>query len=234
MAVAQSHQAADPSTTWQMYRALVGVGILCGLLIVTVFVVTLPVIEHNQAEALERAVFRVLPGAASKQSFTLNDDGSFRPASKEDLPANTVHAGYDEAGALVGVAVQGEGMGYQDVIRVLYGYAPATQTIVGHQVLASKETPGLGDKIETDAVFLQNFVALDVRVAATGQALENPIELVKSGEKTEAWQIDSITGATISSRAIANTLRDSSQRWIPLIRGQLNLFEQPGASDDPS
>ena len=47
------------------------------------------------------------------------------------------------------------------------------------QVLASKETPGLGDKIEKDAAFLANFEALDVAGAADGQTLQHPIEAVK-------------------------------------------------------
>ena len=45
-------------------------------------------------------------------------------------------------------------MGYQDVIRVLYGYSFDTEAIIGIRVLESKETPGLGDKIETDPDFL--------------------------------------------------------------------------------
>ena len=46
-------------------------------------------------------------------------------------------------------------MGYQDVIRILlYGYSPEHQAIVGMRVLESRETPGLGDKIEKDPAFL--------------------------------------------------------------------------------
>ena len=47
--------------------------------------------------------------------------------------------------------------GYADVVRVLYGYDPACACIVGMTVLESKETPGLGDKIDTDPDFLLNF-----------------------------------------------------------------------------
>ena len=225
---------ATPSSAAHMYRALVGVGTLCGLLIVTVFLVTLPIIERNQAEYLEAAVFRVLPGSASKKSFFLGEDGDLRLAQAGDPPPRTVHAGFDEQGRLVGVAVQGQSMGYADTIRILYGYAPHSQTIVGMQVLASKETPGLGDKIEKDPVFLQNFVALDVSLATDGQAIANPVVPVKSGEKTEPWQIDSITGATISSKAIARILREGSQAWAPVIRGQLHVIEQAGGAGNES
>ena len=234
MAERQVEHAAPPTPVLKMYRALVGVGTLCGLLIVTVFVLTLPIITQNQAEFLQSAVFQVLPGAVSKQSFFLGDDGVFRPAQTGDSPPQTVHAGFDAAGNMVGVAIQGQGMGYADTIRILYGYAPRDQAIVGMRVLASKETPGLGDKIEKDAGFLQNFVALDVSLDADGQTISNPIVPVKHGEKSAAWQIDSITGATISSKAIARILREGSAAWVPLIRAQLNMLQQAGGSGDES
>ena len=132
-----------------------------------------------------------------------------------DDPQATVHAGYDAMGELLGIAIPAQGMGYQDVIRILYGYSPAEEAIVGMQVLASKETPGLGDKIEKDPAFLANFRALDVALAADGQSLAQPVSVVKSGAKTSPWQIDGITGATISSKAIGNMLRHSTAYWVP-------------------
>jgi len=42
---------AEPThvRVWPLYRAMVGVGLLCGLLIVTVFQLTGPVIARNRA-----------------------------------------------------------------------------------------------------------------------------------------------------------------------------------------
>ena len=211
----QDHAAHPP--TWPLYRALVGVGLVCGLLIVSVFVLTGPVIARNEAAALQQAVFKVLPGAVARASFALGPDGNFHPAADGDAPQRTVHAGYDGQGQLVGVAIEAQGMGYQDTIRLLYGYAPQSQAIVGMQVLSSKETPGLGDKIEKDPVFLANFRALDVSLAADGESLQRAIEAVKSGGKTLPSQIDGITGATISSLAIASILRQSSAQWVPVV-----------------
>jgi electron transport complex protein RnfG len=205
-----------------MYRAMVGVGLLCGLLIVSVFVATKPVIERNRAEALERAIFEVLPEARSSRSFRLVGDGGFLPVGASRPTGPVVHAGYDGQGALVGLAVEAKGMGYQDVIHVLYGYSFAQQAVIGLQVLSSRETPGLGDKIETDADFLENFVRLDVALADDGSAIAHPIEIVKPGQKEHPWQIDGITGATISSTAIADILRASTASWIPRIRRGAN------------
>jgi electron transport complex protein RnfG len=205
---------------------------LCGLLIVSVFMLTGPAIERNRAQALERAVFKVLPGAVSKRSWSFDEAGKLRPATREDSAADTVHAGFDARGELVGVAVPGQGMGYQDIISVLFGYAPGTGTIIGLQVLASKETPGLGDKIEKDRAFLANFTALDVGLASDGRSLAHPVVAVKNGQKNAAWQVDGITGATISSQAIARILSTSGERWLPAIHAQHASMTAGGGQDD--
>ena len=216
---------------WPMFRALVGVGMFCGLVIVLVYLGTLPAITKNRAEALEKAIFTVLPAATSRQTFALTDDQQFVPATGDGGPR--VHAGYDADGNLAGVAIEAAGMGYADTIEILYGYAPATETVVGFQVLATKETPGLGDKIEKDPVFLGNFTALDVRLDAARTAIVNPVVTVKSGTKTEAWQIDGITGATVSSVAIGDIIAASTARWLPVIAAELDTLAE-GAGDDES
>ena len=139
-----------------------------------------------------------------------------------------VYAGYDDRQQLIGIAVEAQGMGYQDVIRVLYGYSFEKDAIVGIQVLESKETPGLGTRIETDPGFLANFERLDVSLSSDGSTVANPIEFVKPGKKEQPWQIDGITGATISSKAIANILNKSSSYWIPRIRSGLDDFRKAG------
>ena len=107
------------------------------------------------------------------------------------------------------------------MIRVLYGYSPACECVVGMKVLDSKETPGLGDKIEKDADFLANFEALDVKTDAADQTLLNEVQMVKYGAKTQAWEIEAITGATVSSRAITRIIGESAASAVPLIRQNL-------------
>jgi electron transport complex protein RnfG len=207
---------------WFMYRALVGVAWLCGLLIVGVYEFTAPIIAANRARALERAIFEVVPSAVSSRSFVVTE-GGFEPA-QPDAKGPAVHAGFDASGQLVGVAVEARGMGYQDVVKVLYGYSPAEQAVTGLVVLESRETPGLGDKVETDARYRKNFERLDVSVNADGSALEHSIEAVKPGKKESPWQIDTITGATITSKAIAEMIRDSTGELIPKIRQHMAQF----------
>ena len=139
-----------------------------------------------------------------------------------------VHVGRDADGALVGVAVPASGMGYQDQIRVLYGYDPSAERIIGLVVLESRETPGLGDRIETDERFRASFADLDVRLDASGSALRHALELVKSGERRERWQVDGISGATVSSRAVTELVDRSAASALPAIRSKLDGLAPPG------
>ncbi len=209
------------SGSFVMLRAMVGIGILCGFLIVVAYEGTLPRVQRLKAEALQAAIFKVIPGITQTETF-MWDGESFTPAEES---ANTlVYAGYNDAGALIGLAIAASGQGYADIISILYGYSPEKQQVIGFYVLESKETPGLGDKIEKDESFLDNFTAMDVSLTASGTQLVNSIVPVKSGTKNNAWEVDGITGATISSRAIGNILNESTSIWVPRIYNHVSAF----------
>jgi electron transport complex protein RnfG len=209
-----------------MLQAMVGIGVLCALLIVLTYEGTLPAIERNKAAALEQAVFKVLPGISEKVSYQLNEKGAFVPLGVEKADGPVFHAGYQDNGALVGIAIEASGLGFADVLRILYGYDPVAEKVVGFYVLESKETPGLGDKIEKDAAFLENFKALDVALAESGGTLKNEVIPVKHGTKAQAWQVDGITGATISSRAIGQIMGASTAEWVPKLHAEQAVFKQ--------
>ncbi len=219
-------QLPPPPPAWPMYRALVGVGLVCAVLIVLVYQFTKPIIAANQLAARQAAVFQVLPGATGSTTFHYVEGTGFSAVAADAAGDDLVFAGFDDNGQLVGVAVEAVGMGYQDAVRVLYGYAPERQAVIGLQVLDSRETPGLGDRANTDPDFLANFAALDVSLAEGGETLAHPIEAVKHGEKDAPWQIDCITGATITSTAIADMMRSSTDVWVPRIAGSISDFQQ--------
>lgn len=221
----QAAPTTVPASSTKMLRAMVGIGIICALLIVLTFEGTKPRIAQLRAEALEKAIFKVIPGMVTKRSFQLDQNNSFIEMGSEDKAEQLVYAGYDENGKMVGLAVEASGIGFADVLRVLYGYDPGKEAIVGFYVLESKETPGLGDKIEKDDNFLANFKALDVSLLDDKSALKNKVIPVKHGAKENPWEVDGITGATISSRAIGNIISSSTEQWVPLIYKNKEIFE---------
>lgn len=219
-----AHIPTTPSvSSFKMLRAMTGIGLICALLIVLTYEGTLPRITKNKAEALEKAIFKVIPGISSKETFYWNGNDQF--VTGEDQEGQPVYAGYDDQGNLQGIACQASGPGFADVIQVIYGYDPGKEELIGFYVLESKETPGLGDKIEKDENFLANFDALDVELTDNGSALKNKIIPVKSGEKEQEWEIDCITGATISSKAVANLISKSTEVWIPRLMKHVDTFK---------
>ena len=203
------------TSAWEMYRAIVGIGALCALVIVGVFQGTAARIRDNQQRFLAGAIAEVMPAAASTSLLAFDDEE--RLTLTDAGPALPVNLGFDEEGRLVGAAIEGAGMGYQDTIRVLYAYSFEERAITGLKILETRETPGLGDKVETEPHFIANFETLDARLDDSGSALRNPIVTVKQGEKTDPWQIDGITGATITSEAIGSILNDSAGTWVPIL-----------------
>ncbi|MGM0593648.1 MAG: RnfABCDGE type electron transport complex subunit G [Pseudomonadota bacterium] len=208
-------QSADRNS-FAMIRTLGLIALIAGLLVVLVFEWTKPAIEANKKAMIERAIFQVIPGATQRRDFVVSKQGVV-PAEEASGEGYTVYAGYDESGELVGIAAEGAAQGYADVIRLLYGYSPACQCVTGMSVLKLAETPGLGDKIITDEDFVANFDALDARLNAEMSALANAIVTVKSGSKKNPWEIDAISGATISSQAVGKAINDSTQTLLPLI-----------------
>lgn len=214
----------DTTSSLRMIVTMGAIGLIAGVLIVFTYQLTFPVIEHNKAVALERAIFEVVPGAKNKETFELDGD-VLRPLPAGEDAVTKYYACYGADGKLVGVAIEASGQGFQDVIRLLYGYSPRCNCVVGMKVLESKETPGLGDKIMKDPDFKANFEALDVTASTNGTGLAHPIELAKHGEKTDPWQVEAITGATISSRAVTTILRESTSRAVPIIDKNVEALE---------
>ncbi len=225
-----AHIQQPPTSAWSIYRAIVGIGALCALLIVTVYQTTAERIRENQERFLALAVSQVLPAARTTVAIALTEDGGIKEAVETStLP---VFLGYDADDELVGAVVTAQGMGYQDNIRVLYAYSFELDAIVGFKVLDSKETPGLGDKIEKEPHFLANFEKLDATLTPDGDALLHPIVTVKQGEKLEAWQLDGITGATITSEAIGKILNDSAGAWAPVLEKNSHAFVTSAATGE--
>ncbi len=210
-------QRPPPANSSKMIITLSLVAMLSGFLVVLVYQFTQPFIAENQRIAVEKAIYQVLPGAVSWNSYVINDNQLLPPQSD----GTTIYAGFNNKGELAGIAAEAAAQGYADVIKLLYGYNPACECITGIKVLKSAETPGLGDKIYKDKEFVKNFDALAAQLNADQSALAHDIVTVKHGTKTKPWQIDAISGATVSSKAIGKALNGSAQFLLPKLIKQL-------------
>ncbi len=202
----------EPSSI-KLILTLAIAGLISGIAIIAIYETTLPTITAYKAKVLREAVFKVLPGVSKIQKLQYIDN-KLQPIDLEENNQETIYAGFDSEENLIGYAIIASGPGFQDAIQILYGYLPKKDLIVGMEVLDSRETPGLGDKIYKDADFQANFKSLTVKPS---------VVFVKKGMKSASNEVDSITGATISSKAIVNIINKSNTKWLDRIHMNQNL-----------
>jgi electron transport complex protein RnfG len=193
----------------RLIATLGGAGAAAGALIVVAWAVTLPPIEANRARRLDAAISEVLRQPDHYDTLYVVDGALSRtPAVGSDpKSAEKVYLGYTADGAPIGYAVVNETPGFADIIRVIFGYDPVTRQLLGMKVIESKETPGLGDKIEKDSAFVGQF----------GGAAA-PLVGVKPGQgKGDSAEVDLITGATISSRTVVKIINTALERLGPAL-----------------
>jgi electron transport complex protein RnfG len=195
--------------TTKLLAVLGASGAVAGALVVVAFQLTAPPIAAHKAEVLARAVEEVLKAPHRYDTLYVYQGAltARLPAGVEARGLERVFLGYNESGERVGFAISGAEPGFQDIIELIFGYDAATHTLLGMKILSNRETPGLGDKIEKDERFVAEF-----------SGPQTPLVGVKAGRATGAAnEIDMITGATISSRAVIGIINRKLERLGPLL-----------------
>lgn len=187
----------------------IGILIAAGCGVVIIIFALYWLISAQQARSLQQQIFQVLPGASQLQQLQYSNEDGWQPLTLDSETPDSLYAGYDESGQLIGYAIPGEGQGYEAPVRLLYGVQPEQRIILGLLVLETGETPGWGDKDDkefADRGFAESFRSLPV---------EPKLVLVEAGAKDLPNEIDMMTGATITSEAIVRTLNTTNRRWLP-------------------
>lgn len=203
----------ESASAWGLIGTLAVAGSLAGLLIVLVHGWAEPRIQAHRAAVLHEAIGEVLKSPARYDTLYVVGPAlqERRPADGEGTALEAVYRGYDESGRPIGFAITGAEPGFQDVIRLIFGYDPATRTVLGMRVLESRETPGLGDKIEKDSTFVAGFIGA-----------EAPLRGTKAGsDQGDDHDVDMVTGATISSRTVVSAINHRIDRLQPLLENYL-------------
>ena len=180
-------------------------GAFAGLLIATVYEKTLPAIQKYAEAKIEGAVNEVLGKPARIETLYLVGDRLSRtpPPGVEVRTITKAYVGFDEKDARVGVAVEAAEPGFADEVRLMIGFDPRTGVLTGFAILGQKETPGLGDKVEKDTSFAERF-----------KGKVTPLKGTKN-TTTDASTVQTITGATISSRTIIQIINHAVALWQP-------------------
>lgn len=235
-------KSASPAT---MIKALGLVSTICGIIIVSAYQMTLSSVEENKRIATERSIYKVIPNAKKIEEFLVetspnkqSQDKTIISKTQFDLQNQNQQnqnqqnstsfdekffAAYDENNKFLGVAMEGSARGYGDVVRLMFAFEPSCECFTAMSVVAMRETPGIGDKITKDKAFLENFKALSAKLNEQKNALQNEIRTVKNGQKQNAWEIDAIAGATITSRAVGVAVNEAAKNILPTLMQSQNL-----------
>ncbi len=157
---------------------LVAIYLIGGFILAVVYAWTSPIMYRNAIIEKERALKKLMPDADSIEKLG-------------DWTVHDKHAEYFAAkrgGAAIGYIVQSYGKGYSSYINTLISVDNGLK-VQRIDILGHAETPGLGDEIEKDG-FKNQFPGKDY-------------EHLKVVKTQSSEYIQAISGATISSRAVA-------------------------------
>ena len=213
------------SVVKQMFAVLMLVGGISGLILAGTEKLTQPLIEKHKREELQKSIFVVLPNAKDCER---NESNECKNIGTEEF---RVYKGLNEQNEAAGYAFIAEGAGFQGKIRMIVGIDADVKTLLGMKVLEQVETPGLGAKIAEETPkedFFEQFAGLkpvrtsDSLTSGSGQkkpATEEPqtteklpanfIKYVKNEVPDEENEVQAITGATISSKAVVGIINQS-------------------------
>ena len=121
-------------------------------------------------------------------------------------------------GRVTGLAYEIFGSGYAGKMKLMLG-VDAEGKVLGVRVLAHKETPGLGDKIETKKG--------DWILRFTGLSIGNP-PVDKWKVKKDGGQFDQFAGATITPRGVVRAVREGLE-FFAANKTQMMDFNTPKA-----
>jgi electron transport complex protein RnfG len=210
-------------TTLHMVATLSAVGLIAGGTLSLVSGWAQPLIDDNEAKVKMAGVMEVVPGGAISKPIAEVVPAAVSGAGS-DLDAYQV---VDGQGQVLGWAVVSEGTGFSDKIRLMVGLAPDLSRTLGIKVLKDSETPGLGTRIR-EGIFPDRFFG---RESAAPTFLDGALKIVK-GPPAAPHEVQAITGATISSKAVVRIVNDGVQR----LRARLGTSVAAGqtGSGDPA
>jgi Na+-translocating ferredoxin:NAD+ oxidoreductase subunit G len=168
---------------------LIVVYVIGGVLLAGMYVYTSPIKEQNEKKAKQAALKLIMPEAGSIEKagvWTTHDREAEYYVAKN-------------SSGLCGYVIESYGKGYSSFIHVLIA-TDSAYTVKKLTILAHGETPGLGDEIET-SWFQKQFAG---KKEAAMKVIKGPT----------AENIQAISGATISSRAVTEDAVKSALKFL--------------------
>ena len=197
--------------------ALAGFALLGTLLLAVAHDLTHPLIEANERETtLSR-----LNALVSKDSYDndlLTDQVTLPADAFDSAESVSVYRARQQGVPVAALFTVTAPDGYSGKIRMVVAVR-ADQTLAGVRILAHKETPGLGDKIEVEK---SNWI-----LGFNAKSLQTP-PLAGWAVRKDGGEFDQFTGATITPRAVVKAVK-STLLWSQ--QNFTKLFTLPATTD---
>jgi electron transport complex protein RnfG len=172
---------------------------ICTTLVAATYQLTHERIAMNEKALLEQSLLPALSGVSFDGGVS---DSRVALEPPHELPGNDtafiyrVYSDGEPAAALFAVTARD---GYSGPIRILVG-VEAGGSVSGVRILQHRETPGLGDKIES--------ARSDWILQFDGRSLGNP-GVNGWAIRVDGGEFDQLTGASITPRAVVRAVRDT-------------------------
>ncbi len=128
-----------------------------------------------------------------------------------DVQGVECYKALDESGNLIGYAISSASRGYGGDVKVMTGINAEDGSVIAINVYDnSGETPGLGVNTSGEK-FTSQFVGLS---SGTGVTVDKD-----AGKNPDSVAVDSVTGATISSRAVTNAVNQAFEAYNAVKEG---------------
>lgn len=173
--------AKDDNSIFKVASNLVAACFVSGLVIGAVYYVTAP-IAAEKAEMMKQASMREL----------VKDADSF-----QGVPGHDGWFAAQKSGETIAYIVPSSSKGYGGAIKMLVAVA-ADGKVMDFSILEHNETPGLGDNAQKPA-FRSQFAKKEAK------------DLIVVKEPSNHENIQAMTGATISSKAVTKAVREAAE-----------------------
>ncbi len=164
---------------------------------------TKPKVAYHREQALKKAIGEVLP--AHDLYETRETDAGILYVGKTT-----------DSEQPVGIAFMAVGSGFQGKLRIMVGITPDLIQLTGIKVLEQIETPGLGTKIVVDPSHKQDPYWFPAQFK--GVHVKPEIVVIKNAKPSTNYEVQGITGATISSKAVTRILNERIAEVLAIMR----------------
>jgi Na+-transporting NADH:ubiquinone oxidoreductase subunit C len=169
-------------------------------------------IERNQKAKLQRIILSVLQIPKNGEPSDEKVNQTFETRIKSiQVEGTTLYLGYDEEGkTILGYAFPVGGPGFWGPIFGMVAVDSEASKIMGIAFYKHAETPGLGARI-TEDWFKDQFKGLPIFPVEEGKKI---FYLKPEGTGEAPNELDAVTGATGTSRAVEGFLNNGLDRYL--------------------